>query len=82
MTTLAFILFELLSLDGLAAISCLLSVFHTVTYIFVRLYGSVENGDNVFCIKIWRLLFSYFISCFSLMILVAVLCRHHNISTS
>ena len=64
-----------------AAISCPLSILHTVRSIFMRLYGSVGR-DNVSCIKIWRLSCSYFMSCYPLMGLVANLCPHHNISIS
>ena len=34
------------------------------------------------CIKIWQLSCSYFMGYFPLMVLVAILCPHHNISAS
>ena len=43
MKTLTFILCELSFLDGQAAISCPPSILNTVTNIFMRLYGSVEE---------------------------------------
>ena len=43
MTTLAFILSELSSLDGLAVISCPFSILNAIRNIFMRLHSFVEE---------------------------------------
>ena len=48
----------------------------------MRLYGSIEEVATMCRVKIRRLSYSYFMSCFPLIALIAIFCPHHNISTS